>query len=198
MGASSLEDENNISLTSSEGSEDEEGEDDDEVEDFVNRPESHAGDGLVGGVDVADFAAPLPPLLPPFVNEVPPVQNEVVAAIEGGAVQNEVSAAVDGGAVQVSVAVDGGAFCADGGDPNEHSRRRGSTSSRKSSKSGKLLSQKTKNSSNKNKERTNVAGRGRETRGREEKKTENKKTPTYVVRTYLRTLSVCEYYELGH
>ncbi len=151
MGASSLEDENNISLTLSEGSE--EGEDDDEVEDFVNRPESHAGDGLVGGVDVADFAAPLPPLLPPFVDEVlPPVQNEVVAAIEGGAVQNEVSAAVDGGAVQVSVAVDGGAFRANGGDPNEHNRRRGSTSSRKeSSKSCKLSSQKTKNSSNKNK-----------------------------------------------
>ena len=158
MGASSLEDENNISLTSSEGSE--EGEDDDEVEDFVNHPESRAGDDLVGGVDVADFAAPLPPLLPPFVDEVPPVQNEVVAAIEGGAVQNEVSTAIDGGAVQneVSVAVDGGAFCADGGDPNEHNRRRGSTSSRKSSKSGKLSSQKTKNSSNKNKERTNVAG----------------------------------------
>ena len=88
MSALSLEDENSISLTSSEGSE--EGEDDDEVEDFVNRPESHAGDGLVGGVDVADFAAPLPPLLPPFVDEVPPVQNEVVAAIEGGAVQNGV------------------------------------------------------------------------------------------------------------
>ena len=148
MGASSLEDENNISLTSSEGSE--EGEDDDEVEDFVNRPESRAGNGLVGGVDVADFAAPLPPLLPPFVDEVPPVQNEVVAAIEGGAVQNEVFAAVDGR----------GAFCADGGDPNKHNRRRGSTSSRsrKSSKSGKSSSQKTKNSSNKNKERTNVAG----------------------------------------
>ena len=64
MGASSLEDENNISLTSSEGSE--EGEDDDEVEDFVNHPESRAGDDLVGGVDVADFAAPLPPLLPPL------------------------------------------------------------------------------------------------------------------------------------
>jgi hypothetical protein len=35
-------------------------------------------------------------------------------------------------------------------------------------------------------------------RGREEKKTENKKTPTYLLRTYLRTLSVCEYYESGH
>ncbi len=100
MGASSLEDENNISLTSSEGSE-EGREDDDEVKDFVNRPESRAGDGLVGGVDGANFAAPLPPLLPPFVDEVPPVQNEVSAAVDGGAVQNE-----------VYVAVDGGAFCA--------------------------------------------------------------------------------------
>jgi hypothetical protein len=145
MGASSLEDENNISLTSTEGSK--EGDDDNEEEDYVNRPESCAGNDLVGGIDFAYFAAPLPPLPHPVLNEVPPVQNEVVAAVEGGAVQNEVSAAIDG------------APPANGGDPNaQANRRRGSTLSRKSSKNDKSLSQKTKNSNNKNKERTNVAG----------------------------------------
>ena len=105
MGASSLEDANSISFTLSEGSEEGEG-DGNEEEDYVNCSESHAGDDLVGGIDVANFAAPMPPLLPlppPVLNEVPPVQNEVVAAIEGGvvaAIEGGIVVAIEGGAVQ--------------------------------------------------------------------------------------------------
>jgi hypothetical protein len=143
MGASSLEDDNSISLTSSEGSEEGAG-DKNEEDDYVPRPERRAGDDIVGGVDDVDFAAPLPPLPPPVVNEEPPVQNEVAPDVEEGflaANEEEVMAAVDG------------VVPSDGVDRNAQSnRRRSSTLARKTS------SEKTKNSSNKNKERTNVAG----------------------------------------
>ena len=92
-------------------------------------------------------------------NEVPPEKNEVVMAVEGGAVQNEVVAAIDGGSP------------ANGGDPHVPSNcpllrgpasSHGSSSSRRPPNNRALLmssSQKTKNSNNKTRTAPMLLGR---------------------------------------